>query len=292
MTFGIEALPVRKRGEEMEPTEGALVRIRALVVDDEARARGRIVSLLEARSAYEVVGECESGREAALAVAQARPDLVFMDVEMPEGDGFDALEASCSDHEPVVVFVTAYDEHAIRAFDVHAVDYLLKPFTEERFDRALSRVEESLRNRKSASLQVELSRLLRSFDVDKRVVEAAASPSNGRRRMDRILLRTEDRTFFMKVEEIDWIEAADYYAKIHVGKDIHFVRVSLNRLEEQLPPDLFVRIHRSSIVNLERIKELERWVNGSYMVALKDGTKLRMSRGRRDNVADFLGRSP
>lgn len=262
--------------------------IRTLVIDDEPRARERLVELLEAREGFQVVGDCRSGAEAVEALASTTPDLIFLDVQMPGLDGFEVLE-STADRSPAVVFVTAYDDYAVRAFDVDAVDYLVKPFDDDRFSLTLERVREHLEGRRSARLRASLAELLEQHDPG-----SVGDPAETvrKRHLDRILLKDDDRTFFMRVDRIDWIEAAAYYAKIHVADDVFFVRISLNKLEKELDPRSFVRIHRSAIVNIDRIRELRQWVNGAYLVILKDGTELRMSRSRRENVADLFGRSP
>jgi len=222
--------------------------IRALIVDDEALARERVHTLLAASANVEVVGECSGGRQAIDAIIEHRPDLVFLDVQMPDLDGFEVLEAVAHEWLPAVVFVTAYDEYALRAFDVHAIDYLLKPIEPERFRKALARAT---------------SRGLLSL-LDERP-------------LDRLVIRTRGRVLLLKPSDIDWIEADGKHARLHAGKETHVVRHQLNRLEQRLAAHGFVRVHRSAIVNADRIRELEPWFHGEYVVVLKDGTKLTSS---------------
>jgi two-component system LytT family response regulator len=223
---------------------------RALIVDDEALARERVRTLLEASDGVTIVGECSGGREAVDAIIDKRPDLVFLDVQMPDLNGFEVLEAVATEWLPAVIFVTAYDEYALKAFDVHAIDYLLKPIEPERFHKALARATK---------------RDLLSF-LD-------AQP------IDRLVIRTRSKVSFLKPSEIDWIEADGKHAVLHAGggRETHVVRHTLARLEQRLAPHGFVRVHRSAIVNVDRIKELEPWFHGEYVVILKDGTKLTSS---------------
>ena len=221
---------------------------RAIIVDDEALARERVRTLLADAPGISVVAECSGGREAVEQIVAERPDLVFLDVQMPDLDGFDVLEAVASEWLPAVIFVTAYDEYAIKAFDVHAIDYLLKPIEPERFRKALARVKKR-----------DLLALL-----DERPI-------------DRLVIRTRSKVSFLKPSEIDWIEADGKHAVLHAGRETHVVRHTLTRLEQRLVPHGFVRVHRSAIVNVDRIKELEPWFHGEYVVILNDGTKLTSS---------------
>jgi two-component system LytT family response regulator len=233
--------------------------IRALIVDDEALARERVRTLLAAASGVTIIGECTGGREAVEAIIDQEPDLVFLDVQMPDLDGFQVLEALGDDDLPAIVFVTAYDEYALRAFDVHAVDYLLKPIEPERFARTLEHVRTTLGNR-SDRLEALLDALA-TRDLP----------------LDRLVIRTRGKVSFLKPSEIDWVEADGKHVKLHAGRETHVVRQQLKRLEPRLTPHGFVRVHRSAIVNVDRIKELEPWFHGEYVVILKDGTKLTSS---------------
>ncbi len=223
---------------------------RVVIIDDEALARERVRSLLADATGVTVVAECTGGREAVETILGVRPDLVFLDVQMPDLNGFEVLEAVAAEWLPAVIFVTAYDEYAIKAFDVHAVDYLLKPIEAERFRKALARAT----NRGAGLLSL----------LDERPI-------------DRLVIRTRGKVSFLKPSEIDWIEADGKHARLHAGRDVHVVRHTLTRLEQRLASHGFVRVHRSAIVNVDRIKELEPWFHGEYVVILKDGTKLTSS---------------
>jgi len=240
-------------------------RVRVMVVDDEPLARQAIRLLLMDDPEIEIVAEC-SGADGAALVESARPDLLFLDVQMPEVDGFDLLEAVGIDRAPVVIFVTAYSEHALRAFQVHALDYLLKPVTDERFAQALARGKEWVRLRRGGdAADPRLGALLRE-----------------RSRMTRrILVRDRDRTLVIDAETIDWIEAADYYAQIHAGGRAHLLRETMNELEQRLDPARFFRVHRSAIINLERVREIHPLFRGDRELVLADGTRVRLSRARR-----------
>lgn len=221
--------------------------IRALIVDDEALARERVRSLLEGTDVT-VIEECSGGRDAVDAILEHRPDLVFLDVQMPDLDGFEVLDAVASEWLPAVIFVTAYDEYAIKAFDVHAIDYLLKPIEPERFSKALARATKR--------------GLLNLLDA---------------RPIDRLVIRARGKVSFLKPSEIDWIEADGKHVHLHAGRETHVVRHTLTGLEQRLASHGFVRVHRSAIVNVDRIKELEPWFHGEFVVILKDGTKLTSS---------------
>lgn len=265
--------------------------IRAIIVDDEPLARRRIARLLAGRDEVEVVAECSNGRIAADAISELEPDLVFLDVQMPEKDGFEALAETELARPPVVVFVTAYDEHALRAFEFHAFDYLLKPFDDERFDATLERAIRRVGERETAGLRTQLLRLL---DVQSGEEEGAPEPgpvATEGNSLHRLVIREEDRIFFLKTSDIDYIEAADYLAKVHVGEAVHTIRESLTSLEDRLDPARFVRIHRSTIVNLDRVQELQPWFHGAYSVILRDGTTLKLSRSRRKHLQKLLRQS-
>ncbi|HYT90335.1 MAG TPA: LytTR family DNA-binding domain-containing protein [Gemmataceae bacterium] len=250
--------------------------MRVLIVDDEPLARQRLRALLEAEADIEVVGECADGRAALAAVRAHKPDLLFLDVCMPEADGFEVLEALADAPPPGVIFVTAYDRFALRAFEVHALDYLLKPFDRERFQKALER----------GRAQVERAR---SEDVSRQLQALLADTRTGRKYLDRVVIKSTSRVFFLRVEEIDWIEAAGNYLKLHAGNEAHLLRETMGNLEGRLDPDKFLRIHRSTIVNIERIQELQPWFHGDYVVLLRDGTKLTLSRSYRQKLQDHFG---
>jgi len=232
------------------------VPIRALVVDDEALARRNLTVLLNRDPEIGSVVECESGLEAIEEIRRSKPDLVFLDVQMPECDGFDVLELLGSDLPPTIIFVTAYDEYALRAFEAGALDYLLKPFDDARFARALKRAKE---------------RLAHYLPPTQRAAE-------------RLVVRNQGQVLFLNVCDIDWIEAADYYACVHVGSDTHILRRSLSELEKDLGDESFIRIHRSIVVNIDRIHGLELQTNGEYEVVLKSKVRLRLSRRYRKRL--------
>jgi two-component system LytT family response regulator len=234
-------------------------RIRALVVDDEPLARSNLTVLLRRDPEIDVVRECGSGVEALAEIRGSKPDLVFLDVQMPECDGFDVLEMLGGELPPAVVFVTAYDQYALRAFEAGALDYLLKPFDNARFDRALGRAKE-------------------------RIAHEKTSPPV----MERFAVKSAGQVSFLKASEIDWIEAADYYSCLHVGARTHLLRRSMAELDEELDQTVFCRIHRSTIVKLDRVRGMKLNESGEYDVLLEDGTKLRLSRRYRKELQSRL----
>jgi len=244
------------------------VTLRALIVDDEPLARETLRLLLARDAEVTVAGEC-SGVEAAEVVRRQRPDILFLDVQMPEVDGFDVLQQIGPDAVPSVVFVTAYDEYALRAFEVHAVDYLLKPFDDRRFAAALVRAKEAARSRRRGEADPRLAQLL-----------------EGRAR--RFFVRIGEKVLLIKPEEIDWIEAADYYVSLHVGGKSHLLRETMNEIEQRLDPERFFRVHRSAIVNVERVREMHPLFRGDCVLVLQDGTKLKLSRSRREAFERLL----
>lgn len=243
----------------MRPEEHSS-KIRTLVVDDEPLARSNLAVLLRLDLEIEIVGECGSGAEALAQIRRAKPDLVFLDVQMPECDGFDVLELLGKDLPPAVVFVTAYDQYALRAFEAGALDYLLKPFDNTQFARALGRAKERI-----------------------------AHGRNSLRTVERLAVKSAGRICFLKLSEIDWIEAADYYACLQVGTKTHLLRRSLSELERELDRTVFCRIHRSTIVNLDRVRGLRLSEDGEYQVLLENGARLRLSRRYRKQLQSRLG---
>lgn len=231
------------------------MKIRTLIVDDEVLARRNIAILLGRDPEIDIVGECSSGKEAIQAARTIAPDLMFLDVQMPDCDGFDVLTSLGGAWPAAVIFVTAYDRYALKAFEVEALDYLLKPFDDARFYRSLARAKEQIRRR-----------------------------SSGAPAAHRLIVKSAGRVSFIGASEIDWIEAADYYACLHVGGKTHLVRKSLANLERELDPSAFCRVHRSAIVNLKRVSELRVNENGDYQVVLKDGSELRLSRRYRKSL--------
>src|SRR5215467_4701792 len=244
------------------PTDGT-TKIRALIVDDEELARDRVASLLAEQPDVEVVGTCADGASAVEMIERERPDLVFLDVQMPGMDGFDVVENLDRDHVPAIVFVTAHDAHAIRAFEIHALDFLLKP---------LERARAHLTHDKSST-------------IDSRLVSLLEELRDERKYPERLIVKSSGRVFFVRAEEIDWVEASGNYVKVHTKTDAHLLRESMKNMEGKLDPKTFVRIHRSAIVNIDRIKELEPWFHGEYVVILRDGTRLTASRVFSDRLS-------
>ena len=266
-------------------------KIKTLVVDDEPLARRNLRVLLEADPEVELVGEASGGAEALALISEHSPDLVFLDVQMPELDGFGVLERLEAEKLPVVIFVTAFDKYALKAFDFHALDYLLKPFDDSRFEKALARAKQQLAQRELKDLSRRLISLLEDRGGPRAVEEAAAppdSPDRPARYQTRFLIKSAGRVSFIRAEEIDWIEAEDYYVKLHVKGRGHLLRETMNDIEARLDPEVFVRIHRSSIVNLERVRELQQLFGGDYSVVLHDGTQLKLSRARRERLESLL----
>ncbi len=245
------------------------MKIRALIVDDEPLARERIRTLLEKESDFVVAGECASGTEAVAAMRKERPDLVFLDVQMPQMNGFDVLRELGKDDLPEVIFVTAFDQHALAAFEVHALDYLLKPFKQARFREALDRVRQHLENKQAGA-------------ASKRLLEMLGHRSAEPAGLTRLAVKSNDRIVFLKPAQIDYIESAGNYAVLHVGTESHILRETMTSLEGKLAADQFLRISRSALVNVERIKELQPLFKGDYVVVLQDGTRLPMSRPLRE----------
>jgi two-component system LytT family response regulator len=252
--------------------------IRALVVDDQPLARERLTALLEQEPDIRVAASCASGMEAVAAIQSQRPDLVFLDMQMPELDGFGVIERVGADRMPPVIFVTAYDEFALRAFEVHALDYLLKPFGRLRFQQALNR----------ARLHLERER---AGELAHRLVALVHDMKPTRPNSERIMVRTGARVVFVNVNQIDWIEAEGNYVRLHVGTDSYLIRDTMHGIEERFGSVRFMRIHRSRIVNIERVQELRMVANGEYEVVLRDGTRLGLSRLYRDKLQERLRRS-
>jgi two-component system LytT family response regulator len=242
------------------PSEQKPTKINTLIADDEKLARSNLTILLRRDPDIEIVSECGSGAEALSQIRCKRPDLVFLDVQMPECDGFDVLELLGGEQPPALVFVTAYDQYALRAFEAGALDYLLKPFSNARFGKALDRAKERVRLGKNRS-----------------------------RKVDRFVIKNAGEVLFLKISEIDWIEAADYYACLHVGPRTHLIRRSMSDLDRDLDQSAFCRIHRSTIVNLNRIRGLKLCEDGEYGVQLDNGNTLRLSRRYRRQLQSRLG---
>lgn len=256
-----------------------MAKTRALIVDDEPLARERIRTLLEDDAEIEIVGESKDGREALAAIRSAAPELLFLDVQMPELNGFEVLETLAFEERlPVVIFVTAYDQYALHAFDVHALDYLLKPFDRERFQKALKR----------AKAQIEYER---KGEFNSRLLSLLADLKPEQKHLERLVIKSAGRVFFLRADEIDWIESAGNYVRLHVGREAHLLRETMNTLEAKLNPAKFLRIHRSTIVNVERLKELQPLFRGEYVLILRDGTQLTSGRAYKEKLQELLGNS-
>jgi len=248
-------------------------KIRAVIVDDEPLGRTVIREMLRGEADIELVGEAANGHEALEVLSQTQPALLFLDVQMPEVDGFDLLGAL--ETLPLVIFVTAYDQYAVRAFEVHALDYLLKPFDRERFRQAVQRARVQLRLAQHNAVNERILALLEA--------QKARTPY-----LERLVIKHQGRVFFLKTSALDWAEAEGNYVKLHVGPTVYLLRETLSHLETQLDPQRFARLHRSHLVNLDRIRELQPWSHGEYRVLLHDGTELTLSRNYRDRLHGLL----
>jgi two-component system LytT family response regulator len=257
--------------------ENSAVRIRTLIADDEPLARERLRALLARHGDVEIIGECANGADAIEVITELRPDLVLLDVEMPRVDGFAVLQALDAESLPAVVFVSAHDQYAVRAFEAHALDYILKPFDESRVDRALHRVRGQLVHAPGTTRPID-PRLLSLLEE-----------LRDRRRSDRLVVKAGGRVVFLRTEDVDWVEASGNYVRLHVGGEAHLLRESMKNMERRLDPSTFVRIHRSAIVNVDRIRELEPWFHGEYIVILRDGTRLTSSRVFSDRLNALIG---
>jgi two-component system, LytTR family, response regulator len=250
------------------------MKMRVLIVDDEPWARKRIATLLKPEADIEIVKECAGGEAAIQAITECAPDLVFLDVQMPEVDGFEVLDAIGPERMPLVIFATAYDKYAIQAFDAQAIDYLLKPFDEERFRKALYRARRELEGKISS--ETVLSKLLESLRGERRYLQRLVAKSGG-------------RVLFLKLADIDWLEATGNYVTLHAGKESHMLRTTMTALEPKLDPEQFARIHRSAIVNLDRVRELQPLFRGENVLILKDGTQLSVGRAFRARLLQQIG---
>ena len=249
--------------------------VRVMLVDDEPLGRERLRSLLSRETGVSLVGEASDGESAVGAIRNHRPDLVFLDVQMPGLTGFGVLERLGADVPPAVVFVTAHDRFALEAFEVHAVDYLLKPFDRERFQKALQRAVDRLRSARPDELSARLTAMIAQLQP----------PPAPPRTPERIPVKTGNKVSFVALTDIDWVGSADNYVELHVGGHSHLLRETMGSMETRLPADKFVRLSRTSIVNTDRVKELQPLFHGEYSVTLKNGTKLTLSRSHRDQLA-------
>lgn len=255
----------------------AASQIRVLVVDDEPLARAMIREMLEGDSQAEIIGECASGEEAIAAVVEHAPDLLFLDVQMPGASGFEVLATLKGGDAPYVIFVTAYDQYAVRAFEVHALDYLLKPFDRERFEASWERAKEQILKEKNGRM-------------DERILTLLEELKAGSKYLERLVIKSAGRVFFLEADDIDWIEAEGNYVSVHSGMKSHLLRETISSLESQLDPKKFRRIHRSSLVQINKIKELQPWFHGEYRIILHCGAELMLSRNYRENLQEALGK--
>jgi two-component system LytT family response regulator len=254
--------------------------VRVVVADDEPIGRQRLIRLLQAEPDTEVVAACADGEEAVEAIREHLPDVVLLDIQMPQLDGFEVVAALGEAQQPSVIFVTAHDQYALRAFEVRAFDYLLKPVEADRLRLAMDRATTTQQRSAQGSVTRRILTLLEEINARER----------GRGR-DRLVVRTPERAFFLRADSVDWIEAAGKVVHLHVGRTVHALRESMAELEQELDPTRFVRVSRSVIVNLDRIQEIQPWFQGDYVLILADGTRLTSTRGYRDNMRKLLGRS-
>ena len=267
----------RRSAPDKEMTDSPLIRV--LLVDDEPLAREMLREMLEGDPQVQIVGESGNGREALDAIRTESPDLIFLDVQMPEVGGFEVLASLEREKLPYVIFVTAYDQYAVRAFEVQALDYLLKPFDQERFDVSWQRAKAQLLRDRNGGM-------------DQRILALLEELKAGKNYLERLVIKAAGRIYFLETNEIDWIEAEGNYVSVHSAKKAHLLRETISSLEAQLDPKKFVRIHRSSIIRLDFIQELQPWFHGEYRVILKDGTQLTLSRNHRDKLQEALGKLP
>jgi two-component system, LytTR family, response regulator len=254
--------------------------VRVVVADDEPIGRQRLIRLLQAEPDTEVVAACADGEEAVEAIREHLPDVVLLDIQMPQLDGFEVVAALGEAQQPSVIFVAAHDQYALRAFEVRAFDYLLKPVEADRLRLAMDRATSTQQRSAQGSVTRRILTLLEEINARER----------GRGR-DRLVVRTPERAFFLRADSLDWIEAAGKVVHLHVGRTVHALRESMAELEQELDPTRFVRVSRSVIVNLDRIQEIQPWFQGDYVLILADGTRLTSTRGYRDNMRKLLGRS-
>jgi two-component system LytT family response regulator len=254
--------------------------LRVVVADDEPIGRQRLVRLLQAEPETEVVATCADGEQAVEAIREHAPDIVLLDIQMPHLDGFEVVAALGDALQPAVIFVTAHDQYAVRAFEVHAFDYLLKPVDQDRLREAMVRATSGSSRAPHGTATRRILTLLEELNARERI-----------RGRERLVVRTPERAFFLRSDSIDWIEAAGKFVHLHVGRAVHALRESMAELEQELDPGRFLRISRSVIVNLDRIQEIQPWFQGDYVLILTDGTRLTSTRGYRDNMRRLLGRS-
>lgn len=267
------------------------MKIRALIIDDEPLAREGIAVLLDGDPEIEIIGQCGDGVAAIQAIRRDHPDLVFLDIQMPKKDGFEVLEALAPGERPSIVFVTAYAEHAIRAFEASAIDYLLKPFSDQRFQQALTRAKEELRKNRTADVEQRLEELLaRVSDLRQGATPKTASPAP--EYAERIVVKSSGDLHFIKASDVLWIEAQGDFVKVQTVAQTQLVRETLQSMEQKLDTNRFIRIHRSFVVNVEHIKRVAPALYGDHTVYMSDGSKLRLSRNYRGKLRALIGKAP
>ena len=267
--------------------------IRALIVDDESLAREALLVMLNDDPEMEVVAECRNGTEAVTVIREQSPDVVFLDIQMPEMDGFQVVEEVGAGRMPVTIFVTAYDKHALRAFEAHALDYLLKPFDHDRFNTALQRAKTFVRQQKLGEISESLFAVLQ--DLKSKNGESPSATDNRKAErvahqepIERVAIKSGGRIYFLKTREIDWVEGAGDYLTLHSGSQTHLIRETMGNFHAKLDPQKFLRIHRSTIVNIERIKDIRPLYKGEYVITLTSGVRLKASRGYRHELQQLL----
>jgi two-component system LytT family response regulator len=263
-------------------------KIRALIVDDELLAREALQVMLGGDPEIEVIAECRNGKEAVIAIREQSPDVVFLDIQMPEMDGFQVIAEVGVEQMPVTVFVTAYDKHALRAFEAHALDYLLKPFDHDRFETALQRAKIFVRQQKLGEISESLFAMLQDIKPRSNESFSEADKVAYKEPIDRVVIKFGGRIYFLKTEEIDWVEASGDYLSLHTGSQTHLIRETMGNFHAKLDAKKFLRIHRSTIVNIERIKDIQPLFKGEYVVTLTSGRRLKASRGYRYELQALL----
>ena len=268
-------------------------KIRALIVEDESLAREVLLVMLGNDPEIEIIAECRNGKEAVAAIRKNSPDVVFLDIHMPEMDGFQVIEQIGAAQMPVTIFVTAYDKHALRAFEMHALDYLLKPFDHDRFDNTLQRVKTIIRQKKLGEISESLLAMLQ--DVKPKAEKTSSETKDSmpekiarKETMERVIVRSGGRIYFLKTEEIDWVEGSSNYLSLHIGGETHLIRETMGNFHSRLDSRKFLRIHRSTIVNIDRIKDIRPLFKGEYVITLKSGKRLKASRGYRHEIQSLL----
>ena len=253
-------------------------KIRVLIVDDEPLGREMLDRMLESYDEVEIVGNAKNGSEAVVAINSLQPDLIFLDIQMPDFDGFAVLNDIPKENQPAVIFVTAYDEYALRAFEIHALDYLLKPYNRRRFEESFGRALKLLSDHQPISINKEIMSLLSENVPSEQFIE-------------RVIIKLDGRVFFLKTEELVWVEAEGHYVLLHTLEKKYIFREGISKLEQKLNPRTFRRISRSAIINLDFVRELQPWAHGNYRVVLKNGIKLKLSQRYRKNIVQYFGGS-